>query len=66
MLLTLFCELIDLMEVTEFLEALRLPGEETGEELLPRPQPEDVVALIINKEMVSIKYRSVKKDYNTF
>ena len=53
--------MIDLIEVTEFLEALRLPGEETGEELLPRPPPEDVVALIISKEMVSIKYRSVKK-----
>ena len=36
----------DLAEVTEFLEALKLPGEEVGDELLPRPPPDDVVVAL--------------------
>ena len=46
-MLTLFIDATDdLAEVTEFLEALRLPGEEVGDELLPRPPTDDVVVAL--------------------
>ncbi len=45
-MITFFCDAIDLDEVTEFLDALKLPGEEIGEEVLPCPPPDDVVVAL--------------------
>ncbi len=38
-------------DVTEFLEALRLPGEEIGEELLPSPPTELVAQVLLGLDL---------------
>jgi hypothetical protein len=47
----------ELYDVIEFLEALRLPGDETGEELLPNPPPELMALVLLGLDLNRINER---------